>query len=472
MFVGRDEELKVLEGLYGSSRFEMAIVYGRRRVGKTALLDRFSRGKNVLYFTAQEESNALNLRRFSAAAYKHFGMPASAGPFQDWLSAFEFVAGQAAKSPDPLLMVFDELPYAAMADASLPSALQIAIDHGFRQQNCCIALCGSNEGFMESQVLGQKSPLYGRRTAQIRLQPFDCLDALRMLPDVTSDQAIRYYATFGGTPYYLEQIDHELSYEQNIAKLIFRTSGLLYGEPSLLLRQELREPATYNSALTAIAHGATAPKAIAEQAGIARESVNQYLKTLVNLGILERVVPFGANPDNSRKSRYSIADPFFAFWYRFVGPCVDAIELGIGEAVARGICEGQALPAYEGGIFERVCHEWVARANRASALPFLVTMLGRWWGEDPALREQADIDLVAANPGKRQVIFGECKWRNAFDETEALQTLEHRSSLVNGSWNDIHYFLFTKNDVSSGARKKVGKDARLHVVTANEMLTR
>lgn len=469
MFVGREDELETLEELYVSREFQMAVVYGRRRVGKTTLLDQFSRDKNPLYFTAQEESSALNLRRFSEAAYERFGMPRTAGAFGSWIDALEFVADQATRLQEPLLFVFDEFPYAATADPSLPSALQIAIDHGFKRANCCLVLCGSNEGFMEGKVLGSKSPLFGRRTAQMRLKPFDYHDATRMLPAVGPEGSLRYYATFGGTPYYLEQISDDLSYEQNVARLFFRTAGLLYGEPSMLLRQELREPALYNSVLLAIAHGATAPKAIAERAGVARESVNQYLRTLLNLGIVERVVPFGENLGTTRKSLYSIADPFFAFWYRFVGPSAEAVELGAGRAIAKEVCGGQALPTYEGAQFERVCREWAARKNRDARLPFLATSFGRWWGPDPALRKQVDIDLVVANVTTRQIACGECKWRGAFDETQAIEALRHRANLIRGSWKERYFYLFTKGDVSAGTRKKLEGVQDLEVVTARDI---
>ena len=472
MFVGRVDELETLEELYAKEGFQMVVVYGRRRVGKTTLLDQFSRDKRPLYFTAQEESSVLNLRRFSEAAYARFGIPKSAGAFGSWVDALEFVADQATRQQEPLLFVFDEFPYAATADPSLPSALQIAIDHGLKQTNCCLVLCGSNEGFMEGKVLGSKSPLFGRRTAQIRLKPFDYEDAMHMLPSEGPEECLRYYATFGGTPYYLEQISHDLSYEQNVTKLFFRTSGLLYSEPSMLLRQELREPALYNSVLAAIAHGATVPKAIAERAGVARESVGQYLKTLLSLGIVERSVPFGESPGSSRRSLYSIADPFFAFWYRFVGPSAEAVELGAGRAVAMGVCNGQSLPTYEGAQFERVCREWVARQNREAQLPFLATSFGRWWGPDPALREQVDIDLVAANATTRQIACGECKWRSAFDETQAIETLRHRAELIRGGWQERYFYLFTKGDVSAGTRKKLEGAPDLKVVTASDIFVR
>ena len=173
MFVGREEELKVLEDAYGRTGFQMVVMYGRRRVGKTSLLDRFAHGKRALYFTAQEESGIANLRRFSRLAHESFGAPATAGAFSSWSDALEYVASEAAKLDGPSLLVLDEFPYAAQADPSLPSELQIAIDHFFKGTNVTMVLCGSNEGSMEGEVLGSKSPLYGRRTAQIRLRPLD-----------------------------------------------------------------------------------------------------------------------------------------------------------------------------------------------------------------------------------------------------------------------------------------------------------
>ena len=262
----------------------------------------------------------------------------------------------------------------------------------------------------------------------------------------------------------------EQTFEQNVERLFFRTSGLLYGEPSMLLRQELRGPATYNFVLEAVAHGANRPKAIAERAGVERSSVNKYLATLVDLRILERRAPFGARRDATRKAIYVIADPFFAFWFRFVGPNIGAVELGAGRAVARDVCLGAALPAYEGKVFERACAEWVARENREGRLPFLATSFGSWWGTDPTLREQVDVDLVAASPSRKEIIVGEGKWRNSFDETEAIQTLEHRASLVPGSWEMRYLWLFCKRDVSAGTLRKESSRDDLRVVTVDEML--
>lgn len=450
MFVGRQRELNVLERMWSKaerSGFQMMVLYGRRRIGKTALLDEFARNRRTLYFTARQQTSAANLRDFSRTIYSFFRMPATLPPFPLWQDAFDFIIEQTKAQPrEPLLLVFDEFPYAAISESSLPSTLQIAIDHGFADTNVMMVLCGSNEGFMESEVLGYKSPLYGRRTGQMRLLPFDAFDTACMLPLADPQEAVMYYATFGGTPYYLKQIQPDLSYEQNVIDLLFDTSGLLYEEPLMLLRQELREPSTYNSVLNAIGAGATKPNKIADQAGVAASTtVSKYLKVLSDLGLIERRMPFGEDPSHSRKGLWFIRDPFFAFWYRFVSPNTPAIENGDGDISARANVFGPALDTYVGQQFETVCRQWLVRANRKGQLPFTAAVFGKWWGPDPRIRKEADIDVIAANQQTKSIMLGECKWRGSLDVAQTIDLLKSRATLIPG-YDDRHFALFVKTD--------------------------
>lgn len=451
MFVARKHELGVLERLYARGGFEMVVIYGRRRVGKTALIDEFVKDKPTLYFTALQQSNRLNLRDFTAAVADFFGLPSRMPPFPGWRDAMRFVADQARTRAEPFVFVFDEFPYAVDADESLPSVLQIAIDHGFKDANVMIVLSGSNEGFMESRVLGGKSPLYGRRTAQIRLRPFDYLDAAEFIPGVDAETAVEYYATFGGTPYYLARVNKDAGYERNVFELCFDSFGLLHEEPMMLLREELREPAVYYSVLQSMASGNATPKAIAEHAGVAPEAMGAYLKTLDDLGLVERRVPFGDNPAKSRKGMWTIADPFFAYWFRFVGPYGGLIESGHGERAARRVAMGDAFATYVGQQFETVCLQWVKRMNGGDAVPLLATRFGKWWGNNPRRREQTDIDVVAGDPASKTLLIGECKWRNAFNESKAVEALRERAGLIDG-YASTHLMLFSKRPVSEATR--------------------
>ncbi len=469
MFVGREKEIRQLNRMYAKDGFQMAVIYGRRRVGKTTLIDAFAKDKPTLYFTAQQRSSLQNLVQFSRAAYAFFGLPEDTGAFPDWRSAFSYVADSARRQGGrPLLFVFDEFPYAAETEPSLPSILQIAIDHEFADTNVRMILCGSNEGFMESKVLGRKSPLYGRRTMQLKVKPFDCFDASLMLPGLTAEQWVTYYATFGGTPYYLAQINQAATYEENVTELMFDTAGILYEEPLMLLRQEMREPALYNSILDAIGSGETRPKRIAERSGVNASSLPKYLKTLIDLGIIEREVPFGENPATSRRALYSLADPYFAYWYAFVSKNVGAIEAGAGIAAARKTAFGQALQTYVGKQFETVCRQWAVRENSEGGLPFLASSFGRWWGTDPREKAETDIDLVVADKESKSILLGECKWRNSLDESRAIELLEYRSALVRG-FEHRTYCLLTKNAANGVLREKAGSRSDLRLVSASDM---
>lgn len=464
MFVGREAELARLERCYAKGAFQMVVIYGRRRVGKTTLIIEFCKDKRTLFFTALEQSDADNLTDFSRATAAFFGLPPSTR-FDSWKDALEYVADRASR--ERIVLVLDEFPYAAKRNEALPSIMQVLIDHRLSATDAFLILCGSNQGAMESGVLGSKSPLYGRRTAQMRLGPLTYRDAARMLSWAGPDLAFRYYACVGGVPYYLAQVDPSLGFGENMTELFFDQAGFLYGEPQMLLRQELTEPAVYNSILRAIASGATRPKDIADRTRLADTSLPGYLSTLIALSIVERCVPFGESPQGSRKGAYRIREAAFDFWFRFVMPNTTSIESGLGEMVARGLTE-EALATYLGHRFERVCGEWLVDEARAGRLPIQATQVAQWWGTDPGIRERVDIDLIAADVDAKEMVVGECKYRNSFDETVALETLRHRASLVKG-YETKGYLLFSKHALSEGTARKIAEDPLVRSVTLADL---
>lgn len=463
MFVGREHELAELERLYQRGGFQMVILYGRRRVGKTALTLRFSQGKPTLAFTAKVQSDALNLADFSREVYGHFGMPLSTGPFPTWGDALAFVAREARDQR--LVLVFDEFPYAAQRNPALVSTFQIACDRLFSHTNVFLILTGSNQGFMEQQVLGsraregslgEKNPLFGRRTAQIHLAPFGYREAALMLPGASPEDLVRYYATFGGTPYYLSMVDASEGFEANVEELFFRKEGVLYEEPLMLLRQELREPAIYSSVLDAIAAGVNKPREIADRIGEDRTSLSKYLNNLVSMRLVEKRVPFGEDRERSRRGIYRICEPAFAFWYRFVEPEVASVEMDAGELVAREVLASSDVPTYVGHWFEDVCLQWVVAKAKRGELPLSPIRFGTWWGTDPVAREQADIDVVAANDRRGELLVGECKWRQKFELGRTAEKLVQRASLL-GHYDATTYCLFTRKPLDVGARASLGE---------------
>ena len=465
MFTGRENELKQLEKCFAKGCFQMVVLYGRRRVGKTTLLQEFSKGKRTLFFTAQIQSDQDNLADFSRTLHDFFELPSYMASFASWDDAFSLVADKAAT--EHFLFIFDEFPYAVASCEALPSKLQIAIDHHLKRTDLCLVLCGSDQGFMESEVLGKKSPLYGRRSIQIRLCPFNFRDTANMLSWAQPEDAFKYYACVGGTPYYLSQTAPDLTFEENLADLFFNPMGFLYGEPLMLLQQELREPALYNSVLRAIASGANRQNEIANKTGIAASSLPKYLQTMIRLDLIERIVPFGENPQTSKRGIYRLYEACYAFWYRFVAPFASNIEAGAGKAVARNV-QSNELADYLGHRFERVCQEWLLLKMTEESLPFPAINFGSWWGTDPSKREQADIDVIAGNSKTRQIILGECKWRTSFNEAEALNTLKDRSTLIK-DYSEHWYILFSKLPLAATTQAKVNADDHVSAVCLADM---
>lgn len=464
MFVGREKELAILEEAYSADRFQMVVVYGRRRVGKTTIISRFAEDKPTLFFTAQQQTDANNLLDFSREIALFFGFPSSL-MFGSWSDAFDFLADRAAEKP--FLFVFDEFPYAAAANGSLVSKLQIAIDRKFLKTSMCLVLCGSKQGFMESDVLGKKSPLHGRRTAQMRVRPFDYKTAAGMLPAASPEEAFEYYACIGGVPYYLSQVNPALPFRENLERLFFSTSGFLYEEPMMLLRQELREPALYNSVLRAMGSGANKRSEIAARAGMEGSSVSKYLRILEKLDIIERIVPFGENAETSHRGIYRFSDACYDFWYTFVMPVVGDVEEGAGHIVAQGISD-EAFATYFGRRFEKICQQWMLIQSLKGELPVAASGFGSWWGGNPSTKEQDDIDVVAADRFAKKALLGECKWRESFDETEALGKLRQRAHLIKG-YEVAGLYLFSKRSLSRRTLEKMSASGDSYSVTLEDM---
>jgi len=467
MFFGRMKELETMEKLYKKRGFELLVLYGRRRIGKTTLISHFIGDKPAIFFSAQEANDVINLRIFSELIYQFFGLANSGLPaFTDWNSAFLFLAEKARNKR--LILVLDEFPYAAAANKGLKSILQNVIDHKFKESNIFIILSGSHIGFMENEVLGSKSPLFGRRTAQIKLSGFDYIDAAGMLSKYSNEDKIKLYSCIGGTPYYLSRINKNLSFEKNLESLFFEPSGYLYEEPLMLLKQELREGAMYNSIISAIALGATKLNEISSKTGEESSKTIKYLDTLIGLNILYKEFPFGENPEKSRKGIYRIKDNCYRFWYRYIFMNKTGIEQGAGAALFKFFLP--ELNSYIGGPFEDICMQYMIRKNNLSALPFVFTKSGRWWNQT------AEIDLVFSDTNYKNFIFAECKWRNDYKDTAALEDLIQKSELLKHDYNNrvsvnnnIYYCLFSKAPFSKSCESLAKKLGNVSLIGINEL---
>ncbi len=467
MFIGRQEELRDLQEGYDSGKFQCAVIYGRRRIGKTYLISHFTEDKPTIFFTAQEANDKINLSMFSDKVLSFFGMGNSGIEFKDWNSVFSFLAEKAKEQQ--FVLAFDEFPYACGANKAIPSILQNAIDHQFKEGKMFLILCGSHVGFMEKQVLGSKSPLFGRRTMQFRLTGFDYLNAAAMLGDISDEDKVKYYSCIGGTPHYLAQVNPKLPFEDNMKRLYFRPSGYLYSEPFMLLQQELREPAMYNSIISAIATGSSKLNEIMTKIDEDKTKVSRYINILMDMKILERKVPFGEDEKASRKGIYEIADNCYRFWYRFVFGNQAEIDAGIGGQLADEIVFGEALSAFIGKpAFEKICLQYMMQLNKDLKLPFLATSFGKWWGNDRIKREETDLDIVLGDKTKKKVIIGECKWRNEQISKSDIENWLSKNYLL-PSYVERYYVYFSKSGYSEAAKSLAKENDKLKLLCIEDL---
>jgi len=459
MFIGRKKELDTLDYHYAKDEFTFIPIYGRRRVGKTQLIEEFIRNKRAIFFTAVNKGTyKMNIELLSKAIFEGID---SAPVFNDFQDALNSIFQLAQK--EKLIFVIDEFPYFAQSDESIISILQQFIDLKFLKTNMMLILSGSSLSFMQNQVLGYQSPLYGRRSGQIKLLPLDFQEARQFAPKLSKlDQAVMYGVT-GAIPKYLSLFNDDLSLDRNLIGQYFDRNAYLFEETENLLKQEFKEPALYQAIITAIASGGSQLKDIKGRTGEESSVVATYLKSLLDTGIVKKEVPVMDNPD-SRKTIYRLDDGMFRFWYRFVYPNVSLVALDKGEQIYNRI--RPHISTFMGEVFEKLCIEYMWSIY--DDLPFGIQNIGRWWGNNPKLKSQAEIDFIAFNENEEQAIFGECKWRNEPLDKSVVDGLIDKCRMF-GQFGRKHYYFFSKNGFTSGVHELADNSAEIRLIDFKDM---
>jgi len=404
-FVGRQSELSVLEAAFASGRSGLVPVYGRRRVGKSELILRFMQGKPGIYYLGGQSPGGLQVREFLVEAARALNMPLLAElNIGDWRRALTTVVEQwaIAHPGSKLILALDEFQWIAGAEPGLIADLQHAWDRRWKTDaNVLLLLCGSYIGFMEREVLGQSSPLFGRRTAQIHLRPFGYLEAAEFHPRWSLIDQARAYFLVGGLPQYLLSLDDRLSIRSNICRNLLDEYAPLFHEPTFLLREELREVAPYHAILFAIAGGSCVMRSIAEATGLPERNLQYYLRQLTDLGYVRRRHPLDGRRANPKQLRFVIRDPLLRFWFRFVFPNTSIIRsAGPSRAFTERVAP--ALDAWFGIGFEHLCREAMGLIYSREGLAAGFE-IGEYWSA------KAQIDLVGLRDDN-WTDLGECKW--------------------------------------------------------------
>ena len=460
MFIGREKELAMLEGQYAREQYACVILYGRRRVGKTALVNEFCKGKEALVFSARKGTADDNLRELARVVSEYqYGIEAEVSmSFSDLRSGLVAIARLARDKH--MVLCIDELPWLANSIPSALSTLQHFLDKEAKEVGLFVILSGSSMGFMEREVLGEESPIYGRRTAQIKLLPFDYRETAEWFPSFSVEEKAFVYGITGGVPYYMECFLGR-TIREAVIESVLSTNGLLFAEPTFLMREELRDSYVYDSILRALADGRTRLAEIADSVGIASGTCSLYLDTLISLGFIGKEKPFGEA--SGKKSFYRIVDFFLLFWFRFVYKYSSVVVSGRGEELYDRIVEPH-MNEYMGPVFERMAKDYILKY---SDCPFLIESIGRWWGGNPRTRKSAEIDVVARSAeDSDEGLIASCTFRNRLvdvDELELMKDYGDAMALI----RKRHYVFFSKSGFTEELESKADDDVIL--VTLDDM---
>lgn len=455
MFIGREKEFEWLEKAYSSSQMEFIPVYGRRRVGKSELILNFIKDKPSLYFLGKKAMAQFQIREFLEVAAETFGEPLFAtANVVDWKAALELVINSRKPSGRKLVLVFDEFQWTAEASPELPSILQEMLDREWkRRADILLILCGSYLGFMEREVLGEKSPIFGRRTGQILLRPFSYRDASLFHRSWSYSDCAMAYFICGGIPLYLRFFDERYSIAGNIEKTLLDEYAPLFREPDFLLREELRELPKYYGILMCLSSGSHTSREIAALAGIDERKIYYYIQSLVDLGYVSRRFPLSAKRPAQKDVHFILDDPLLSFWFRFVYPHTAYITK-VGPKEALRVVVRPKLASYFGVCFETLCREALAFLYQREGVssPFEI---GQYWDRT------SQIDVVGYRRGEG-IDIGECRWGRAGSLKSLVEEVRQKMrSYPNSEGLSLKGRIFVK---SRPKQKITDKDIFVHTL--------
>lgn len=445
-FKNRKQEFALLESLWEKKTAQFAVVYGRRRVGKTALLNRFASNKKIIHWLAYRATSQDLLKDLSQKLHAYFysgqGVPADFS-YGSWQNLFETMALIAEQRK--IGIVIDEFPYLVEAEPSLPSLLQAQWDLKLSATGIFFVLSGSRLSMIKDSILSPKAPLYGRATGIINLEPVNLYHLNEFFPKFSAIQQVELYAVTGGVPKYFEFVDKNRPILKSLEQAIKDKTTFLTSEPEFLLHEEFRETRIYLSLLRALGQQRMVLGDLSAKCGISVKNISKYVDDLVTLKLLERQLPVFADPAKARKGYYGICDPFLAFYFRFISPWLQEIEKNRFEQVLQSL--RQNFSAYVGkNVFEKICREWLALQADKGLLHFTPERIGAYWDKS------VQIDFVAVNHHDQIIMAGECKWTNKPLAAEEMHSLEEKTKYLKSKYDySIQLAFFSRSGFTPAA---------------------
>lgn len=460
MFIGREEELKELEARLSSGHFEMGVVYGSRRIGKTSILKEFVKGRRAFYFQAKESNELDNRTAFSMAVNNCIGIPYSM-VYQSFSDGFDELLKYAGD--EPFVIIIDEIAFLAKSDKGIMSELQYCIDHKFKGKQIKFILSGSNISFMKDILQDKRAPLFQRSTFQINVKKMYFSDALQFLDGVDANDKLNYLAIFGEHPFYLEMIDKTKSFDENLRKLLFSRFGNLVDAPDKVLPSASNDQNMYNTILKAIAHRKRTNKEIAEYIGKEPNFVAAYLPKLVENEVIEKRESFNRN---QKMNYYEISDNLIRFWYRFIFDNKEEILLNMGEQILESYNE--QIDLFISRAFEDVALSYLSELNIKRKLAYNYGIIRGYKVENSKLGRSIELDGLARGIGNasNRLLVVECKYRNKLFTFEMFEHLKESVSIFS-EYEYYDYYLFAKN----GFDAKLLANKNLHLLSIEDILS-
>lgn len=462
-FIGRESELKTLDREFNRGS-GFVVIYGRRRVGKTTLIKEFIKNKEAMYFLATEELEIGNMKRFTntLAEYTKQDYLKNAS-FSDWEDLFKVFATY--KPDTKKVLVIDEFQYLVNVNSAFATIFQRIWDEILKDKNVMVILCGSPISMMMTQVLSYSSPLYGRRTAQIRLSPLKFTDIMKSNTNKSFEQLVEVYSVTGGVPKYFDFFDNDEPLIENIEREVLQKGGFLYEEPVFLLEKEVKELVSYFSIMKNIAVGNHKVSQLAGILEMPSNALSPYLKTLMDLDLVEKRIPVTEKqPEKSRKGLYFVNDHFIEFWFRFVYAYKGELELENTEYVL-GKIKKSFIDKHVSFVYEDICRELLALLCSEGKINFIPSKIGSYWGPN------IEIDVVALDEERKKVLFGECKYHNQSVDADVFFELKGKAEkIVELSEYEKTFILFSKSGYSDRLKELAEQNSNVILVNKDSIV--